>query len=779
MAQDATLPRLAQRLTAAILAAPSSKDALTLCLRSLVLFSGARHAEGRLERAGEQSLHAAYRAKRQVAANAGAEENGQQFTLQHAGGLLHLALTGAPQLVPEARASALLAPLLPVLLCRAKADGAAAAGRLFSDIVQAAGDAILCVNEEGRIVLFNAQAERIFGYAAEDILSEPLETLLPRQMRGAHRQRVIDFSTGAAQAKTMGRRPEVFGQRRDGTLFPADISIAKTEGETGLLLTAIVRDLSQLRQTELALLARERELEEIIERMPFGIVIGEEETGRILLANGAFAQITGEPVEAMIGARASAFFTGLAAHSLAFDPLWSQSTFQGMEVEVNRRAGKPAKALVSTVRLTYQGKKAVLFGCNDLTAQLETLAKLRESQAKLKRAQFIARIGDWEWSLGSGKVSWSDEAYRILNRRPGAEQLQPEDFIRCVHPEDRPHVQSAFTDARQNLAPLSVQCRLAPPDEAAPPLKTGTASTRHIRLEGRLEKDGHGLPVKWVGTVQDVTEEAEINQELIEARNKALAASRTKTRFLANMSHELRTPLNAIIGFSEVIAHDLFHGDMTKYREYANDILQSGHHLLDLVNDVLDSSRVEVGQIKLKEEPIDLRALAEESVRMVRERADQKGLTIRLKTETDLPALYADHRLCRQILLNLLMNAIKFTPEQKEIGLDIVPLACGRLSLTVWDQGIGIDARDMARILQPFEQAETSLCRQNEGVGLGLSLCKSFAELHGAAFRIESAPNQGTRVFVTFPPERSSALTRAQATIGASEAAPLLSLTNA
>ncbi len=752
MAQVPILPRLTQRLTAGILAAPSSGAALALCLRSLVLLSGAQHAEGRLERAGEKSLHAAYRAKRSAQTKCRGQSNEARIVLQQPGGSLHLTLSGSGHPALAATAKTLLSPLLPVLLCRAKADGAETAGRLFSDIVQAAGDAILCVDEAGHIVLFNAQAERIFGYAAADILGKPLELLLPQQMRGAHRQRVVAFSRGAAQAKPMGRRPEVFGQRRDGTLFPADISIAKTESETGLLMTAIVRDLSRLRQTELALLARERELEEIIDRMPFGIVIAEEATGRILLANGAFEEITGEAMEAIKGAQASAFFTGLAPHSLAVEPLWSQSAFQGTEVEVRRRSGAPAKSLVSTVRLTYQGKKAVLFGCNDLTAQLETLAKLRQSQAKLKRAQFIARIGDWEWALGSGQVTWSEEAYRILNRQQAKQTLQPTDFLECVHPADRPLVQSAFTEARLHLAPLSVQCRLAPGDEESSP-----ESVRYIRLEGRLENDARGLPVKWVGTVQDITEEAQINQELVEARNKALAASRTKTRFLANMSHELRTPLNAIIGFSEIIAHDIFHGDMNKYQEYAGDILRSGHHLLELVNDVLDSSRVEAGQIKLKEELIDVRSMAEDSIRMVRERADQKELKITLQAEGTLPALYADHRLCKQILLNLLTNAIKFTPEGRRIGLDIEPLTCGRLCLAVWDQGIGIGAKDMKRILQPFEQAETSLCRQNEGVGLGLSLCKSFAELHGAAFRIESTPQKGTRAYITFPPERTAA----------------------
>ncbi|MGM0562292.1 MAG: PAS domain-containing sensor histidine kinase [Pseudomonadota bacterium] len=645
-----------------------------------------------------------------------------------------------------------LSRLYPALVCRARADRAETSHSLFKDILHAAGDAILTIDQSRNILLFNEQAQRLFGYTSEEIIGKPLQTLIPHEVQAAHEARISEFMSQPDHSKSMGRRAEVFGRRKDNSLFPADVSIAKSTNGDQTLMTAVVRDLTRLRNTEYALLERESELEEIIERMPFGIAICGEDDGRVLLANDAFVEMTRMPAEEIKGLHASAFFEGLSESSLALEPLWSQATFKDMEIPIRRRGAPNAHSIVSTVRLTYQGKRTVLFGCNDISALLQALEELKKRQEKLTQAQHIARLGDWEWNLSDNQLHWSDEASRILGPQLSTTTATPADFLECVHPDDRHKVQDAFASASTTLSPISVTLRLTPsPKDQC----SANSFPPHIRLEARPEQHEDGSAAKWVGTIQDITQQARIHQELVDARNTALEANQSKTRFLANMSHELRTPLNAIIGFSEFISQDLFDGDVQRYRSYAEDILRSGKHLLDLVNDVLDSSRIESGNMQLNEDCICLAEIAQNCLKMMQGRAEEKHITLSVDRAPDFPWIYADSRLCRQIFLNLLVNAVKFTQAGKKVGVDLRRDTTGRAVVEVWDNGLGIAEENLDRILRPFEQVASDPYAQHEGVGLGLSLCKRFAELHDAELILESEVGSGTSARVIFPADRS------------------------
>ena len=240
--------------------------------------------------------------------------------------------------------------------------------------------------------------------------------------------------------------------------------------------------------------------------------------------------------------------------------------------------------------------------------------------------------------------------------------------------------------------------------------------------------------------------------ELEKSRTAAEAANIAKSQFLANISHELRTPLNAIIGFSEMLAAGYFGAVNDKQRERVQDINLCGTHLLQLISDILEFSKGEAGKLELNEEEIDVRRTVEECVRIVAERAKAKQITLHTELLSALPELYADKRKVRQILLNLLSNAIKFTPAGGTITVGARLDAHGQLQLAVADTGVGIAEEDIPTALAVFGQVHRS--QSHEGTGLGLPLCKMFAELHGGRLQLNSTVGSGTTVRILFPENR-------------------------
>ena len=246
---------------------------------------------------------------------------------------------------------------------------------------------------------------------------------------------------------------------------------------------------------------------------------------------------------------------------------------------------------------------------------------------------------------------------------------------------------------------------------------------------------------------------AERTRDLLRAKEQAELASRSKTEFLATISHELRTPLNAIIGFSEVMAGAMF-GPLgnARYQGYATDIVNSGRHLLAVINDILDVSKIEAGQMSLDIGVVEIPSVIDSAVQLVEARARTGQLQLRTEVEADLPAITGDRRRCLQILVNLLSNAIKFTPEGGRITV-LAAAERGGVSLRVRDTGIGMSESEIAVALEPFRQVDGSLSRQYEGTGLGLPLAKSMTELHGGALAVSSRKGEGTEVAVWLPRE--------------------------
>ncbi|MCQ0987909.1 sensor histidine kinase [Jiella marina] len=240
-----------------------------------------------------------------------------------------------------------------------------------------------------------------------------------------------------------------------------------------------------------------------------------------------------------------------------------------------------------------------------------------------------------------------------------------------------------------------------------------------------------------------------------EARRRAEEANRAKSQFLATMSHELRTPLNAILGFSEVMSNEML-GPLgsPSYREYVDDIHASGQHLLGLINEILDLSRIEAGRYALNEEAVELVSIARDCLAIVRIRAEKKELQLEGRFEQDLPALWADERAVRQIILNLLSNAVKFTPFKGSIVLSVGWTAGGGQYVSVRDDGPGIPKEEIPLVLSSFGQGSTAIKSAEQGTGLGLPIVQALVKLHNGDFRLISKLRQGTEAIATFPQSR-------------------------
>jgi len=401
---------------------------------------------------------------------------------------------------------------------------------------------------------------------------------------------------------------------------------------------------------------------------------------------------------------------------------------------------------------------------------------LRESNERIRFALDTCHIGAWDLNLADLSAFRSIEHDRIF----GYPELLPkwtlDDFFRHALPEYIEPVRKMVEEATEKRESWDYECRIRRTDGAI----------RWIWFTGRHLIDSAGIQ-RMAGVVQDITERKRIEEEIrtlnvdlerriaertaqLEQANANLTrSSRLKSDFLASMSHELRTPLNAIIGFSELLKDGLA-GEMTaKQKDYVENVFHSGEHLLALINDILDLSKIEAGKMELQLEPVLLPSLLESSLMIVKEKAMARRIRLSLEADPEIGEIQTDPRKLKQIVYNYLSNAVKFTPDGGNVTLSarLVPLAAlpatsppsvvtaRYLEVAVTDSGIGIAEADMQLLFQTFVQIDSGLERQYEGTGLGLSLVKKLAELFGGAVGVQSEPGKGTRFSVWLPWEEA------------------------
>ncbi len=338
---------------------------------------------------------------------------------------------------------------------------------------------------------------------------------------------------------------------------------------------------------------------------------------------------------------------------------------------------------------------------------------------------------------GDGCIRYASPAtLALLGRVP--EEITGQAMMSLTHPDDLAAMQSALMEASYFGRDGSAEIRLRRRDGS------------HVWAEFRCRPAQDG---DIVAVTRDISERKLQEQALVEARDAALGASRAKSSFLANMSHELRTPLNAIIGFSEMMTREMFGPIGPRYQEYSRLIHESGAHLLDLINSVLDMSKIEAGKFELSEELFDLEETAQSAVRFLKIPAERAGVALKLSIAPNARLMFADRRAIKQILVNLLSNGVKYTPPGGAVQVTARSShEPGRgMEIVVSDSGTGISKRDLERLGRPFEQVENAETRGKEGTGLGLALVKAMAKMHGGEAVLESALGEGTTVTVRLP----------------------------
>ena len=413
----------------------------------------------------------------------------------------------------------------------------------------------------------------------------------------------------------------------------------------------------------------------------------------------------------------------------------------------------PALAALSAVLTAAAAALAVRLSWRQREQRMATA----EAEVRRVEALMAAQPGLTLILEPSGRVV---AAYGAPPSSLPVDPLFEQGLVAAIHAPDRPRLLAALD-------------RAANGHEGAATLAPRLTLDRRVQLVIRRLDDPAATAPRLIAQAFDATAQYARELGLEVARNEAEAREQGKTRFLANMSHELRTPLNAVLGFSDIMRQRLFGPIPDRYAEYADNIHQAGGHLLDLINDLLDVSKIEAERYTLAVEKFDAREVVSDAMALVRVNAEDKGVTLSGVLPNEAVEVSADRRALKQIALNLLSNAVKFTPEGGAVTVTVEAIG-PYLEVIVADTGVGIAPEDVKRLGRPFEQAGAPEQRR-QGTGLGLSLVRAFAELHGGRMSIESTLGEGTAVTVRMP---VALVARAPAPEGGAEIIPLPMATN-
>lgn len=467
-----------------------------------------------------------------------------------------------------------------------------------------------------------------------------------------------------------------------------------------------------------------------------------DENGVIRTVNAAAEALFKYTAEELIGRNLDTllsvtFRLRLDPRAEAADHIWVDMDDSDQYVQAQRKDGSTFHMLLTVAEMAHFNQRQFVAIGRDITEQKTQEWYLDAIIENIPNMVFVKDADDLRFTL-------FNKAGEELIGTPREELVGKSDFD-FLPTDQAEFFQSIDREVLKQDTPMDIW---------EEPFTSKTKGDRILHTRKVAIRDEAGTAKYLLGISQDITERKQIELDLATSLEETERASRGKSEFLAHMSHELRSPLNSIIGFSQIMRDQQFGELNARYVEYSSDIFNSANHLLELINEILDISRIEAGELGLDETEFDISVPIEEAVRQMDVHVNGKGQTLANSVPANSFSLRADSRQIRQIMINLLSNAVRFTPEQGTISVQANRDVGGDLILEVSDTGIGIAAEDIPKVLEPFGQVRQASLLSHEGTGLGLTLSKQLAELHGGTLSISSVPSEGTTVRVTIPAAR-------------------------
>ncbi|HEY3498334.1 MAG TPA: PAS domain S-box protein [Polyangiaceae bacterium] len=614
---------------------------------------------------------------------------------------------------------------------------AGASGDLFRQLIDSAPDAMVIVAVDGTIELVNLQAEELFGYSRDELLGKPIELLVPERFRNGHVARRLAF-VQAPKSRPMGSGLELFGRRRNGSEFPIEISLSPLETPEGLLISSAIRDVTERRRAE-------QKFRTLLETAPDAMIIVDA-SGRIVLVNAqterlfgySRAELLGQSVEKLIPKRHRTqhvhYRTGYASEPKV------RSMGSGVELYGLRRDSSEFPVEISLSPLESEGGALVSAAIRDISER-----KRVEASARLASDRLLSAIESIQSGLAlydaSDRLVLCNSTCRALFAHGIAGPIVGKTFDELI---DGALATGLFELGEEE--PEAVKARLR--EYHREPVGSVDLVTREgstLRLTDRRTLEG-GV----VSTLSDITEDRAHEAELRRAQSLAETANSAKSEFLSSMSHELRTPLNSILGFAQLLQMDRKTPLNDRQKDKLDYVLKGGEHLLRLIDDILDLSRIEAGGVMMSPEPVAVAAVLTEVKAALDPMANRTGVEIAVTPPDDALEVVADRTRFSQILINYGSNAIKYGRKGGKAVLEVSTTSAGMVRVSLRDDGIGIPLDKQDKIFQPFHRAgqETGPI---QGTGIGLTITKRLAELMDGSVGFRSVPGEGSDFWVELP----------------------------
>jgi PAS domain S-box-containing protein len=481
--------------------------------------------------------------------------------------------------------------------------------------------------------------------------------------------------------------------------------------------------------------------------------------GHFLLLNDAAAEVLGMSAAEVIGKTHWDVFpieTAAALHK-ADEAVLRTGERVALEITISSPTGD---RIWADTKAPFRDRSGAVIGvvgmARDVTAYRKREQALEMREQQLTEAQRLARLGSWQYDIVENRVTWSEDLYIVHGVDPSEAALTVERALDVIHPADRERARDIVEYASRTGAPFEFEYRATRSD--------GDEVT--VLCRGLVIRDDAGDPVRMIGTGQDVTAHSVAEKALREAIAEAERANEAKSKFLSRMSHELRTPLNAILGFGQVMESETGRKD----REGVDQILRAGRHLLSLIDEILDLSKIEAGKIALATGPVSLNEVVCESMELIRPTADERGIRLEMGPALEgAPFVTGDSRRLKQVMLNLLSNAVKYNRPGGRVQVVCTARGAGVVRIEVSDTGHGMTREQVRCLFRPFDRVGAEWT-DTEGTGLGLALSKGLLEAMGGQLGVESTPGRGSTFWIQLrrarapePPATLSAAPQSQA----------------